>query len=103
MTKSYQISPEMDIKMMPCAMYFSGSIKAVTKTNQVPYQTIEYDEKGMFQAKLMDCYKYLLIMEQHPLFFPWVYITNTQYCKCIQKLKVTLLFICTIPFPIIML
>ena len=53
MTKSYQISSEMDIKTMPHAMYFSG-FKAVTKINHVPYQTIEYDDKGMFQAKLMD-------------------------------------------------
>ena len=44
----------MDIETMPHAMYFSGSIEAVTKINQVPYQTIEYDDKGMFQAKLMD-------------------------------------------------
>ena len=53
-TKSYKISSEMDIETMPHAMYFSGSIKAVTKINHVPYQTIEYDDKGMFQAKLMD-------------------------------------------------
>ena len=39
---------------MPHTMYFSGSIKAFTKINHVPYQTIEYDDKGMFQAKLMD-------------------------------------------------
>ena len=54
MTKSYQISSEMDIETMPHAMYFSGSIEAVTKNNHVPYQTIEYDDKGMFQAKLLD-------------------------------------------------
>ena len=56
---------------MSHAMYFSGSIEAVTKINHVPYQTIEYDDKGMFQAKLMDehGYKYLLTMVQHPLFF----------------------------------
>ena len=54
MTKIYKISSEMDIKTMPHAMYFSGSIEAVTKINHVPYQTIEYDDKGMFQAKLMD-------------------------------------------------
>ena len=41
MTKSYQISSEMDIKTMPHAMYFSGSIEAVTRINHVPYQTIE--------------------------------------------------------------
>ena len=54
MTKSYQISPEMDIETMPHAMYFSGSSDTVTKINHVPYQTIEYDDKGMFQKKLMD-------------------------------------------------
>ena len=53
-TKSYHISSEMDIKTMPHTMYFSGSIEAVTKINHVQYQTIEYDDKGMFQAKLMD-------------------------------------------------
>ena len=53
-TKSYQISSEMDIETMPHAMYFLGSIEAVTKINHVPYQTIEYDDKAMFQAKLMD-------------------------------------------------
>ena len=44
----------MNIKIMPHLMYFSGSIEAVTKINHVPYQTIEYDDKGTFQAKLMD-------------------------------------------------
>ena len=52
-TKSYQISSEMDVETMPHAMYFSGSNKTVTKINHVPYQTIQYDDKGMFQAKLM--------------------------------------------------
>ena len=53
-TKSYQISSEMDIETMPHAMYFSGNKETITKTNQVPYQVLEYDDKGMFQAKLMD-------------------------------------------------
>ena len=53
-TKSYQISSEMDVETMPHAMYFSGSNEVVTKINQVPYQTIEYDDKGMLQAKLKD-------------------------------------------------
>ena len=44
----------MDVETMPHVMYFSSSIEAVTKINHVPYQTIEYDDKGMFQAKLMD-------------------------------------------------
>ena len=54
MMKSYQISTEMDIETMPHAMYFSGNIETVTKINHIPYQTILYDDKGMFQAKLMD-------------------------------------------------
>ena len=54
MTKSYQISTEMDIETMPHAMYFTGNTETVTKINHVPYQTIVYDDKGMFQAKLMD-------------------------------------------------
>ena len=53
-TKSYQISSEMDIETMPHAMYFSGDKETITKLNQVPYQVIDYDNKGMFQAKLMD-------------------------------------------------
>ena len=44
----------MDIEAMPHAMYFSGNKETITKINQVPYQVIEYDDKGMFQAKLMD-------------------------------------------------
>ena len=53
-TKSYQMSSEMDIETMPHAMYFSGNKETITKINQVPYQVIDYDDKGMFQAKLMD-------------------------------------------------
>ena len=44
----------MDIETMPHAMYFSGNKDTITKINQVPYQVIEYDDKGMFQAKLID-------------------------------------------------
>ena len=53
-TKSYQISSEMDVETMPHAMYFSGSKETIAKINQVPYKIIEYDDKGMFQVKLMD-------------------------------------------------
>ena len=52
--KSYQISSEMDIETMPHAMYFSGNKETINKINHVPYQVIDYDDKGMFQAKLMD-------------------------------------------------
>ena len=41
----------MDIETMPQAMYFSGSKETITKINQVPYQVIDYDDKGMFQAE----------------------------------------------------
>ena len=54
MTKSYQISKDMDIETMPHAMYFTGNSDTVTKINQVLYQTIEYNENGMFTTKLMD-------------------------------------------------
>ena len=53
-TKSYQISKEMDIETMPHVMYFSGNPETVTKINHVPYQTVSYDDKGKFPAKLMD-------------------------------------------------
>ena len=53
-TKSYQISSEMDIETMPHAMYFFGNKETIAKINQVLYQVINYDDKGTFQAKLMD-------------------------------------------------
>ena len=53
-TKSYQISSEMDIETMPHTMYFSSNSHTVTKINHVPYQTIQYNNKGMFPAQLMD-------------------------------------------------
>ena len=39
---------------MPHPIYFSGNTHKVTKINHVPYQTIQYDDKGMFPAHLMD-------------------------------------------------
>ena len=53
-TKHYQISTDMDIETMPHAMYFSCNTHTVTKINHVPYQTIQYDDKGMFPAQLID-------------------------------------------------
>ena len=54
MTKSYQISKDMDIETMPHTMYFTGNLDTVTKINHVPYQTIVYNDNGMFTAKLMN-------------------------------------------------
>ena len=53
-TKNYQISTDMDIETIPHTTYFSGNIHTVTKINHVPYQTIQYNDKGMFPAQLMD-------------------------------------------------
>ena len=53
-TKSYQISSNMDIETMPHAMYFDGNATTVTKINHIPYQTIKYNDKGMFPTQLMD-------------------------------------------------
>ena len=36
MTKSYQISKDMDIETMPHTMYFTGNSDTVTKINQIP-------------------------------------------------------------------
>ena len=65
---------------MPYAMYFSGNKETFTKINQVPYQVIEYDDKGMFQAKLMENTQaeiyvvhqqdHLLFSQLHPTFPP---------------------------------
>ena len=44
----------MNIETMPHAMYFTGNTSRVTKINHVPYQTIQYNDKGMFSAQLMD-------------------------------------------------
>ena len=44
----------MDIETMPHAMYFTGDLDTVTKINHVPYQTIAYNDNGMFTAKLMN-------------------------------------------------
>ena len=54
MTKIYQISKDMDIEMMPHVMYFTGALDTITKINHEPYQTIEYNDNGMFTAKLMN-------------------------------------------------
>ena len=51
-TKSYQISKDTDIETMPHTMYFTGDLDTVTKINHVSYQTIVYNDNGMFTAKL---------------------------------------------------
>ena len=53
-TKSYQISKDMDIEMMPHAMYITGDLDTITKINHIPYQTIEYNDNGTFTATVMN-------------------------------------------------
>ena len=50
MTKSYQISKDMDIETMPHTMYLTGDLDTITKINHVPFQTIEYNDTAMFTA-----------------------------------------------------
>ena len=44
----------MDIETMPHTMYFTGDLATVTKINHVLYQTIVYNDNGMFTATLMN-------------------------------------------------
>ena len=44
----------MDIETMPHAMYFTCNTDTVTKINYILYQTIVYNENGMFTARLMN-------------------------------------------------
>ena len=44
----------MDIETMPHTMYLTDNSDTITKINHVPYQTIVYNDNGMFTAKLMN-------------------------------------------------
>ena len=70
-TQSYQISSDMDIETMPHAMYFHGNASTVTKINQVPYQTIQYNDKGMFPARLMDDRPIQVFIDNGPFILPF--------------------------------
>ena len=76
MTKSYQISKDMDIETIPHAMYFTGDLDTITKINHVPYQTIEYNDNGMFTTKLMNStpIEIFIDMVLHPPFYLCVHI-----------------------------
>ena len=81
-TKSYQISTKMDIETLPHMMYFSGNPETFTKINHVPYQTVQYDDRGIFPAKLMDDTPIQVFIDNGATL-----IINTQYCKNIQRLR----------------
>ena len=94
-TKSYQISKDMDMETMPHAMYFTGNLDTITKINHVPYQTIEYNDNGMFTAKLMNDtqLRYSSTMVLHHPFYLCVHTINIPSYTHIPKQKATLLYI----------
>ena len=48
------IQSQPKVETMPHAIFFSGNTHTVTKINHVLYQTIQYNDKGMFPAQIMD-------------------------------------------------
>ena len=82
----------MDTETMPHAMYFTGNTDTVTKINHVLYQTIVYNDNGIFTTKLMDN-KYSLTMELHLPFSYYIPIINSPFYIHTQRQKVTLLYI----------
>ena len=82
----------MDIETMPHAMYFTGDTDTVTKINHVLYQTIVYNDNGMFTAKLMidTPLKYSLT---HLLFCRYTLTISSLFCIHIPEQKVILLYI----------
>ena len=87
MTKNYQISKDMDIETMPHAMYFKGDPDTVTKINHVPYQTIVYNNNGIFTAKLMKGTPIEIFIdnELHLPFYPYILTTNFLFYICIPE------------------
>ena len=92
MTKSYQISKDMNIETMPHAMYFTGNSDTVTKINQIPCQTIQYNENSMFTAKLMNDtpIEIFIDMVLHLLFYHYALTTIFPFYTHTPKQKVTL-------------
>ena len=64
----------MDIEMVPHAMYFTDDLDTVTKINHVPYQTIVYNDNGMFTAKLMNDTPIKIFIDDglHPPFYLYI-------------------------------
>ena len=85
----------MEIETMPHAMYFTGDSDTVTKINQVPYQTIEYNDNGMFTVNLMNDTPIEIFTDNGatPSILPLHHITNSLFYIHILKLKVILPYI----------
>ena len=94
-TKSYQISKDMDIETMPHAMYFTGNTDTVTKMNHIPYQAIVYNDNGMFTTKLMDDTPVEIFIDNGatPYILPLHTYNNSPFYIHTQREKVTLLYI----------
>ena len=99
MTTSYQISKDMEIETMPHAMYFYGDPDTVTKINHVPYQTIVYNDNGMFTAKLMNDTPIEIFIDNGatPSILPYstsiLLTTDFSFYICIPEQKVILPYI----------
>ena len=82
---------------MPHAMYFTGNSDTVTKINQIPYQTIQYNENGMFTTKLMNDTPIEIFIDNGAsilslfyLFYHYTLTTNFPFYTHTPKQKVTL-------------
>ena len=80
----------MDIETMPHAMYFSGNAETITKVNHVPYQTVQYDKKGMFPPQLMDDTPVQVFIDNEatPSILPLITYNKHPVLKNIQRPKV---------------
>ena len=85
----------MDIETMPHAMYFTGNTDTVTKINHIPYQTIVYNDNGMFTAKLMNDTPIEIFIDNGstPSILPLHTYKNSSFYIHIPKQKVILLYI----------
>ena len=79
---------------MPHAMYFTGDPDTVTKINQVQYQMIEYNDNGMFTAKLMNDTPMEIFIDNGatPSILP-LHTTNSLFYTHTLKLKAILPYI----------
>ena len=94
-TKSYQISQDMDIETMPHAMYFTGDSDTATKINHVLYQTIEYDDNGIITTKLMNDTPIEIFIDNGatPSILHYILTINSPFYIHIPKQKIILLYI----------
>ena len=85
----------MDIETMPHAMYFTGNLDTVTKINHVPYQTIVYNDNGMFIAKLMNDTPIEIFIDNGatPSIYLYILTIDFPFCIHIPEQKVILLYI----------